>query len=196
MAYVTLAEVKAYLNIPSATTDDDTQLSEFINVAQATIEAPPPIGTGRRFEAALSTQYFDAVEDVNDRELLFNGLDLAAITSVTNGDGTTISAEDYILLPRNSNGPYYGLILRRGANISWTYDDSPEQSIAVQGYWAYSQTAGSFIKQITLRLVQLLYRQRSGTNIDQAVQTENGLILPSAMPKDIREALAGLRSLI
>jgi CTP:phosphocholine cytidylyltransferase-like protein len=93
MAYISLAELKTYMGIPTSDTTADTKLQTFIDAAQKFIENY----TGKVFEAsATSTRYFHAIEDV-DGFVLFLDRDLANITSlvVVNGDGETIPGVVY-----------------------------------------------------------------------------------------------------
>jgi hypothetical protein len=195
MAYLDLEnDVKPYLNIPADNHTDDSDLQDMIATAVRTIEAPSPIGTGRVFEAAAdTTRYFDAVADVDGPDLLFWD-DLIQITSVTNGNGIAVAPSAYVKIPNKPGVPAYGLRLKRSASVIWTWSDSPEASIAVTGRWAYSIVPDAYVKQLALRLVGWLYRIGAGTVNDTTIVTENGLIYPAALPKDIRAGLEGLRS--
>lgn len=196
MAYAALADVRAYLKFEALQTGDDTLLSGFLTRAQRIIEALPPLGTGRVFEAAAdTTRKVDCPTD-GSRLLLFPRYwDLCAITSVTNGDGTTVAATEYTTQPRSST-PYYALALKRGSNVAWEYDDSPEEAITIVGKWVYSTTAPADIVQATIRLAAWLYRQKDGSNQDdQAVTTPVGVIVPSSLPRDVRMIIEAYRNL-
>lgn len=203
MAYTTLAAVKAELGIPTGTTTDDTLLSAYITTAQRIIEAPRPLGTGRVFEASGdTTRVLDApAQPSSDPEgpsyllLLTDAGDLCSITTVVNGDGTTVSGSDYVTVPRN-RAPYYGIQLKRNAGLTWTYDEDPEGAISITGKWAYSATAPADIARAALRLVVWMYRAKDNAGADQATQTEQGLILPSRMPKDVRETIESYWSIL
>ena len=76
MSYVTVAEVKTYLNVTGTT--DDALLAQLIDSAQKAIETH----TGRVFEStADATHYFTVGEDT-DAKLLFLDADLCQITSM------------------------------------------------------------------------------------------------------------------
>ena len=194
MAYVDLAAVKAELNITS--TDDDSLLRGYITVAQATIESNRPNGTGRIFEASAdTTKYLDA-PDLPDGSpdgpsyllLLTPYGDLCAITSIVNGDGATIPDTAYVLEPRSAT-PWWGIRLKRNAGYTWTYDDSPEGAIAITGKWAYSTSAPTTIQRAALRLVVAMYRAKDSAGADNPIQTDQGIILPQAQPKDVRQII-------
>lgn len=181
MAYVDKAAVKLYLGI--ATTDDDALIDVLIARAQAAIDAQ----VGRTFEAAAdTTRYFDGCA-VHGQQLKLDA-DLCAITSITNGDGVSLSANDYRPEPRNYK-PWYALRLLSGA---WNTTDE----IAIVGRWAYMQTADAAIQHITIRLTAWLYRQKDNhSDMDRATVVGNMTILPAKMPSDIAELLYPYRRL-
>ena len=191
MSYTSYAAVKAELKLTND--DDQTLVTGYATLAQRIIEAPPPLGTGRVFEASLdTTRYLDAPADASNRTLdgplyvlLLNG-DLCSITSIVNGDGVAVVAADYVTEPRYST-PYYAIRLKSGTGLTWTAGDSPEGAIAITGKWAYSVTAPSDIQRCATRLAAWCYRARdSAGGFDQDIKTEEGLILGSRMPRDIR----------
>ncbi len=206
MAYCTLEEVKTELGI--AVTTDDTLLEGYIETAQAIIESPPPLGTGRVFEAdADSTRYVDVplqpayyrstlagrtlpgpllVLDVSDAG------DLAAITSILNGDNTIVAASDYVTLPRQG-GPITALQLKAYGDTVWTYTGSPEGAIAIEGKWAYSTTPPAAIKQACIWLVVWMYRAKDNAGADDTTRTEHGIILPTTLPPRVQTILESFR---
>jgi len=191
MAYIALADVKAYLKIESDKTNDDAVISGLITRAQAMIDTI----TTRHFEAAADTTvYLDAEQDVDGKYLYF-GDDICAVTSIVNGDGVAVDPAEYVLLGRHA--PYYAAILKATCWTSWTYTDSPENAIAVTGRWAYSITPPDDIVQAALRLVAWLYKQRDsvGDIAAPAVSPSGQIIIPAAMPQDVRYLLNPYRRL-
>ena len=113
MAYATIQQVKQYLGI-SATTDD-ALIKGLADRAQAVIDAY----CHRTFEAGTdTTRTLDAVDDV-DGDTLWLDEDLCAITSVTNGDSTTVTTSQYVTEPRNDT-PYYARRMRSDSYVVWT----------------------------------------------------------------------------
>jgi hypothetical protein len=203
MAYVTLAELRRYIRTSESTVNgdvstniDDTVLQECIQWAQGVIEAEPPLGTGRLFEAAADTvRYFDAVMDVIDRDLYLDD-DLCQITSIVS-DGDTVSANDYVTVPRNET-PYYIIRLKQNPpdnSVSyWEWSDTPEDSIVITGRWAYSVTAPQKVQLLTLRLAAYYYRQRHfSAETDRPLITDGVTILPSQLPSDVRAMIYALQ---
>lgn len=191
MAYANLADLKTYLGISG--TADDTLLTDLLARAQAIIDA----ATQRTFEAPTdNTRYLDAVEDVDGPALWVDRAgDLAQITSVINGDGSVVASSEYVTEPRNQ-APYYAIRLKADSTVAWTYDDSPENAIAVTGRWAYSVTPPDDIVHACIRLASYLYRQKdNATDLDRPVIAGNVTLLPAQLPADIQSLLAPYRRL-
>ncbi len=205
--YTTLSACKAELQIDTGDTTDDALLNGYITTAQRIIEAPPPLGTGRVFEAASdTTRYADAPwlrGDLLDPDSsayvlpLWHIGDLCAITTVVNGDGTTIPSTAYVTEPRYKT-PYYVLRLKRAGGYIWTFSDNPEAAIAITGKWAYSTSASADIARATLRLVVAYYRSKdnAGAGDDKPLQTAQGVILPIAIPPDVKAIIASYQSVL
>lgn len=195
MPYPTLAEYKSWAGIASDQTADDTTLTRLIAAATAIIEGPQPLGTGRTFLcAADTTRLADCPTDGGRLLPLWDVGELAQITSVTNGDGEVVPSGAYVTRPRRG-APIYALELKAGSSVAWTYADSPEGAIGIVGRWAYSVDVPADIYQAHLRLVDFMYRSKGG-NSDTAVKTDAGIILPSRLPKDVNDILAGYRDIL
>lgn len=179
MAYVTLADLKAYLKINSAS--DDALLNSFLAAAQAFIEGPA--GAGRRFEAreTATARIIDAA-DAGDGAVLYLDDDLAAVESITD-DGAAV--EDWTTHPRNE-APYFAL-----KNVSGSWGGAVE----ITGQWVYSLTPPADIAHACKRLAAWMYRQRdSSADVDRATVTGDGTtILPSAVPRDVLDICSKYR---
>lgn len=189
MAYATASDLKTYLDISGTT--DDMLLAAMISRAQAIIDRE----TGTTFEAANdSTRYFDAVRDVDGRVLLFDHW-CCALTSVTNGDSTTVTTSEYVTEPRNVDR-FYAIRLLGSSTQGWTYTTDAENAITVVGRWAYSTTPPADIVHATLRLAAFLYRQRDNANdVDRAIVVGNATVLPAQIPADVLGIIRSYRSL-
>lgn len=200
MAYTDVATLKAYMGgFDDASSDDDALLSDIIDRVQAAIERH----CHRTFEASAdTTRYRDAVADVGDgcdeeRRTLYLDTDLCAITSITNGDGTTVAASEYITLPTNRT-PFYAIRLKQASSVAWTYSTSPENAIAIVGKHAWSTTAPDDIVHWTLRLAAWTYKQVDNYDggTDRPMVSPDGVLrLPMAWPKDVLEGLKPYRRL-
>lgn len=190
MAYTTVADVKVDLNADVDDTEYDALFAILIPEAQAEIDQH----CHRTFEAASdTTRYFDPTRDV-DGPILWTyrtSVDLAAITTVTNGDGTVVTSGQYVTEPVNMS-PLKGIRLKQNAGVVWSYSDTPENSVSVLGRWAYSVTAPPDIVRACRQLVIYYYRRREGvgTDADRTVITQDGTtLLPGSMPNDIKRLL-------
>lgn len=184
MSYTTVADVKTYLGI--AGTADDALLGALITSADAIIEDY----THRVFQvSAASTRYFDAEMDV-DGDTLWLGNDLYTIGTVTNGDGNALGTADYVTTPRNSP-PYYQIVMRSDSTAAWTYDDHPENAIAVTGLWSAGGTAAPpAIAHASKRLTAWLYAQKDNhADQDRAFIAGNTTVLPVNIPADVKAIL-------
>ena len=194
MAYASLTELKQILfaGEQEKPVADDGLLNSCLTRAQAFIESPE--GANRVFEASSdTTRYFDAVRNVKGRVLLLD-YPCLSITTLTNGDGQTISSTNYVTEPVNYT-PFFRVRLKATSTYSWVYIDSPENAISIAGKWAWSLTAPADIKQTTLRLATWLYRQKdTGSDSDRTIVTPGGIIMPSALPKDVMSVCMAYRS--
>jgi len=175
--YATIAQLQARLEISG--TLSATQTSN-MNLALTNASAVIDDQTHRHFEATTdSTRYHDAALDVVDGRLWLQG-DLAAVTSITNGDAQVIPLTSVKTDPLYAT-PYFGLTLKGNSGIGWSGD-----AIAVTGRWAYSITPPDPIVQAPLRLAEWLYRQPANAlDLDRAVIVGNATIAPSAIPADV-----------
>ena len=191
MAYCGVDELKEYLGVTGAA--DDAMLLTLLSAAQRTIDSY----CARTFEATADTvRTFDSQRDVDGYTLTVDS-DLCSITSIVNGDGTTISNSHYVTEPRNET-PYYAIRLKVSAGKVWTSTvaGDSENAITITGKWAYSTSAPSDIAHVCKRLAAYIYRQKDNAgDLDRAVIAGNSTILPAQIPSDIKLMLAPYRRL-
>lgn len=187
MAYATKAQVKQYLGIPSGTTSEDDLIDDIIDRVQAFVNSY----TGRLFEASAdTTRKFDAKRDTSDNRLMLTfDHDLVSITSITNGDGTSVTASEYVMIPTNYS-PKFAIRFKASANKYWTYEDDPEEAITIVGRWCYSLTAPLDVEQAVIRLTSYIYRQKDNAGeFDRTILAGNSTLLPTQIPRDVLEYL-------
>jgi hypothetical protein len=184
MSYVTNSEVKQYLGISVST--DDSLIDSFIDRAQGVIESY----TGREFEATTATKYFDT-DNIEGRWLYLWGYDLLSVTTLTNGDGTELTSEQYRLEPRNETPKY---AIRLNEDYTWEFDDSDDE-VSILGSWGWSTNPPNDIIQACIRLAAFLYRQKdTSADIDRPLVTGDGVTtMPSAIPQDVKSILDNYR---
>ena len=191
MAYATLAELRSYLGIAPADTDDDVLLARLITSAQKAIDGY----CGWSFEAsAAATRYYNALTDTDGAVLVLD-MPLLTLTTLTNGDADVITAAEYFLEPANTTPKWY-VRLRSSAGLAWTYTDDPEQAISVAGTWGYMTSADATITQACLRWAGYMYRQKDAQVFDVTAQPGAGILtIPKGMPEDVKIMLSAYRRL-
>lgn len=186
MAYTEVANVKEYLEISSSELDD---------LIEKCVDATTDLINhycGQKFEShgqgqnnTEATRYFHAIDDVvEEKTMLLLDEPLALITSVVNGDGTTLTSNQYVTQPY-TDPPYYALILIDGT--TWQYVNTPYKAIAVTGHWAYSTTTPEEIAFAATELAAYLFQKRqSNMDSDRAIVSDDGLLLtPDGIPRHI-----------
>jgi len=155
--YATVAQLKARLHIPSATTAEDALLQELLDGAAELID----LWTGRSFVATTETRYYQSTDTTT---VAVDNL-VSVTTLATDDDGdrtyeTTWAATDYRLLPLNAaaDGEPYTAIAVDAINGVYRF---PKQaaSIKVVGSFGYASVPLP-IREATLRLGQRLYGLR------------------------------------
>jgi hypothetical protein len=121
----TLYALRARLGLAAADTAEDARLLTALQTATAHIER----ATGRRFAPRQATLQHTVRYPT---ELLLDD-DLLELTTLANGDGTTIPLNTVICLP--DDAPTGGLLLIAGSSFIWS--QTPTQSISVSGIWGW-----------------------------------------------------------
>jgi len=180
MSYASVVQLKDYLGIDPG--DDDYLLQEFIDRAEGIVDAY----TGRHFEAATATYYFQE-SDTDGNDLPLSGYDLLTVTKLTNGDGVEITSSDYRLFPRNETPKW---LIRLDEAKTWSFSGG-DSEISVAGTWGWSATAPYDIQHACVRLAAFLYRQKdTSADIDRPIVTGDGVtIMPSGIPADVKALL-------
>jgi hypothetical protein len=191
MAYITLSGLKTYLEITSDS--DDAILTTFIETAQSEVESY----TKRVFEApADTTRHFTPLSNANGGDLLRDGYtlcfdtDLVSITSIVNGDGTTLPSGSYIALPLNQPQKE-SVKIKNNVQYFWTYGDEPVGSVAITGRWAWSITPPGPVVMATYMLARYFYDRRNDSSSNRDVLSSDGVVIAAAkIPGDIFKLLA------
>lgn len=180
-AYPTIAEFKAVTDISS--TSDDTLIQTYLDNAKQTIEDM----AGRKFGVSgTSVRYYDAREAYEDGRLLVLDEDLVSLTSIVNGDGTSIATGDVFLLPFNDS-PKTEILIKETSASRWTWGTNPENSVEITGVWGFSTTVPDPVYQATMRLAAFFYYQRdTSLDVDRPILTATGLYMPSRIPSDVQ----------
>ena len=118
-------------------TGDDTLMLDIIRSVSNDIAH----AAHRAFSPRVETRYFDYRRDVDGAYLYFDA-DLLDLTTLTNGDSTTISSAAYVFEPRNMY-PRYALKLINSSGVYWTYNQDTENAISIAGVWGYHTDYGN-----------------------------------------------------
>lgn len=183
-SYATVAEFKSYITgltggvQASFTSDEDTLLQTFLDEATAEIER----ATGRKFAPTESqTRYYR--EDAVDGDTLHLDTDFLSVTSLTNGDGTTISSGNYWLIPDNRDAK---TDIKLKSGYVWAFDT--DGRVTVAGTTGFSTTAPADIKRVTKRLAYFYWLKRAASG-ETTFQGEGTATQAAEYPADIMKVL-------
>jgi len=118
-------------------TDDDALLLSFIKGASSAVGRD----TQRVFVPYKATYAFDALGqhlggNTGAPDTLYLDDDLLEITTLTNGDATTITGSAYALYPANVY-PKNEIALKGSSGLTFTYSTDWEQAISIAGWWGH-----------------------------------------------------------
>lgn len=177
---VTVAEAKAHLNIPSATTDHDTYITNLVKAARQRAE--------RFLNRAIVTQTIEYTVDEWPDEFILPRAPVQSITSVTyvDSDGNTQSFTDYQSDLTNQAMP----MVKPAYNSSWPSARNQYSSIKVTYVAGYGggdspSTLSSIpepIRQAILLMVGTMFEYREeavvGASVDDMPVTAENLLAP------------------
>jgi uncharacterized phiE125 gp8 family phage protein len=183
--YATLAQYKAYQRITSTDVIDDAFIETAIEAASRHIDSQ----TRQIFYASTETRYFDTPAS-GGGEILFDA-PLSSVTSVTNGDGNTVTTTDYYLLPTNGT-PKYAIGLKDVSSQGWTLStvNNSQSAIIIVGVWGYSAVPQD-IYLACLELTKAFYSRRFGENMTmKTIITAAGVVqVPDGVPDWVAQVL-------
>lgn len=198
--YATLTEFKALPEITSSNATDDAAIEDLIERASRAIDTY----CGTWFYAATLTRYYDTPRG----RCLELDAPLLTITTLTNGDGSTVANTEYKLWPYNGPHKTEIKLLPSSATI-WelsTASDT-ESAISVAGTWGYcdrSATDPESMKAILatndacLVIALAAYRKRYGQNTEGvATVTGAGVVIsPRGLPLEAQQLLTPYRQVL
>jgi len=199
--YVTVAQFKEeYKDIAAAS--DDTFINRALNAAQEALD-----GYLRRtvLATADSTKYFDADGDsIEGLTLYLSDMgDICSITTVTNGDATTVTSGQYTTYPKtltDHEPSIERLRLLPSSTKAWTYTTDAENAISVAGkwgMWATVATVPDAFKVSVMELAAHMMETRKVQVFDTTAIPDAGVItVPSGWPATVRTRLAPWRRLV
>ena len=168
MAILTLSEVKEYLKVTG--TEQDTFIQSLIDAAEAWLNSY----TGRLFAPVTATRTYGP--EAVDGATLFLDEDLLSLTSITNGNGSTIDVNnDIVLLPRNAT-PKFAIRLKPSSSKSWDFGTTGDSPIQVNGTWGFATSAPEDVKLALKRFIHWAYHTRDTSVFETSGFAEIGKI--------------------
>jgi len=189
--YATLAQLREYLSV--TTTVDDALLTDLLVRATTIIEQmtrktfTAPAAASRQF--GREVMLWDA-QLRRDYLLLPSGVYIAQLVSAADGDNAPIPPTEIATHPPDAP---YTVLARRDRR--WC---GASQQATITARWGYSIAPPADIVHATIRLAAWMYRQRGTANDpDRPTVADGGLVLlPSALPDDIRAILERYRDVV
>lgn len=178
--YVTLDEFLALPEFESSKPADDVFIERLIERCSREFDGD----TGRWFYSSEQTRYFDLPKG---RSLKVDA-PLLGVTTITNGDDTTIEATEYRLFPLNGIN-HDEIRLTQSTGVVWQMGSGgdTEGVITVRGQWGYvdrsatdpeSMAAILNSKAAVLALALAVYKRRYGVGTDGvATVTGAGVVI-------------------
>ena len=179
-SYVALDEFLALPELDKAQPLDDVFIERLLERCSRELDGD----TGWWFYAAQQTRYYDTPRG----RCLKLDQPLLAVTTITNGDNSTLEATEYTLYPLNGTSKNE-IRLKQTTSASWqsTSGGDTEGTISVNGRWGYvdrnatdpeSATVISNTKSAVLMLALSLYKKRYGIGTDGVAQvTGSGVVI-------------------
>lgn len=190
MAYPTATDLKDYLGITGSS--EDTLLTNLITGVKEYAEHY----CGRVFEGGSAAQRgFPLIPRFfsEDRRIFTPGADMASVTEVLNGDGSTIFTEgtEFVLLPVGVP-PYNQIILLTGAG----YRFSGSGLVKITAVWGYAATCPKIVFDAFLGIAAYLYRVRPAGGVGAVIQAGGQTIVqPETFPQAHVDVIRSLRRL-
>ena len=125
----TLHDLRRHLNLAPTDASSDADLLRCLQQASHLIESL----TQRRYCPTVGSRRA-SVQPTNPEELILPD-DLLTLTSLHNGDGSSMRLEDVRRVPSHSDVPASVLQLVNGARF--VYDESPVDAISISGIWGW-----------------------------------------------------------
>ena len=135
---------------------EDAELEAAIEAASRDIDDQ----TGRTFFGNTATRYYVVGEDTEGSTLTLDRA-LLSVTTLTNGDGSTLTENThFVLLPLNEDAKHEIYLVPSGLK-QWSYTSDPyTDTVSVLGSWGDASSAPANIKQACLLRAAWLYKRK------------------------------------
>lgn len=177
--YCTATQVKAAGRLNISGSAYDTELAALVTAASRWIDRAT-WQIDNAFAASGATARYYRQDAILGKTLHLDA-PLISVSSLANGDSSTVSSSNYWLQPRNSS--YYWSIELKSA-YSWTFPT--DGFVTVTGVWGFSTTVPDPIREATAMLAGWMFKRYQAALQDNTASPELGeLVYGEAIPKQV-----------
>jgi hypothetical protein len=188
--YIGTADVRAFISPNgSLPATQNGLIGTCINWAEGAIDAY----TRRIFAGTTGTAYYNRfTQGQVGGQAFFLDQELIGLTSVTNGDMTTIPLGSTWLEPRNEGPPYR--IVRLRSSYVWVWNT--DSDVVFSGTWGYSATPPAAIQGAAVQLAAYYYRLKDAPDPNAVSGFPDGgeVTYPKGIPDNIKFLIEKYRS--
>lgn len=172
--YTTLANIRALRALDATDTASDAVIERAVEQASRIIDNV----TGRTFYARTETHYYEP-ENLDGRVLTILDDDLLTVTSLLDGEGTTIVSTEYRLRPLNKS-PKWRIEIKVDSAVDW--ECGAGDVVTVTGTWGYVAIAPLDIQSVCEDLaLRFLNARFGGAPQGDVTVTGAGVVLSPKM---------------
>lgn len=185
VAYCTVSDVKDAGRLDIQSTDMDSAIAQLIVTVSRKLDEYHNLPDGGFAVASDTTRYY-GYKDIHHGKLYLDTPCLS-VTSLTNGDGSSIPTDGYRLHPRNESRKHFIELL---SGYGWGFTTDGE--IIVVGKFGYSTAVPDNIAEACAMWSAYLLKRYQGALQDATANQELGqLIYSEAIPKQVLALLRG-----
>lgn len=173
-AYCTTDDVRAIGRLDITSTNEDATLTQIIDAVSLRIDEMHNLPAGGYAVSSDTTRYYQ-YSDVGRCGRLFLDMSCLSVTTLLNGDGTTIPTAGYRLHPRNESRKWFIELL---SNYAWGITTDGE--IVVTGKFGHSLTPPATVVEATAMWAGSLLKRYHAALQDATVNVELGQLIYSA----------------
>lgn len=177
------------LNITGTAYDD--ALLEIITAASSWIDNHCRLPDGAFAATSSATRYYRQ-SDIGADGVLRLDAPLVSLTTLTNGNGATITSTYYWTIPRNST-PKLAVQLKSTASWQWATDGE----ISIAGVWGWSATPPDVVREACAMLAAWIFKRYQSAMQDATANFDLGqLVYAQPFPLQVAELLKPFRRMV
>ncbi len=187
--YCAASDVVNRLEITGSTYN--TELAAIVTAASRAVDSYCRVPNNGFAQSADAVRYYGQA-DIATTELLFLDAPIVSITSVVNGDGATLDASSYTLLPRND--AWYNQIKLK-SSFAWRFATDGE--IAITGKWGKATSVPADVKEATIMLAAWMFKRYQVGMQDATASPDLGQVtFAKGIPEQVRTLLQPWRWIV